>query len=216
MRGGAANVDAEFVLAQAGGDVGMGLGEDVGIDAESEAGLELELCGARGEQIELGFALHVELENAGFERVVDLRRGFAHAGEDDAIDGFGRCGENALEFAAGDDVKSGAVLSQQLENGQRRIGFYGVADEVIAAGERVLKQVEALENLIGGVDVERRAVVAGEGLKRDAAAVERRARARMLERTGRARGCSRHSSEFTGDSGVGGVSGVGTFVVHSS
>ena len=38
MREGAANVDAELVLAQAGGDVGMRFGEDVGIDAEGEAG----------------------------------------------------------------------------------------------------------------------------------------------------------------------------------
>jgi len=30
--------DAELVLAEAGGDVGVGFGEDVGIDAESEAG----------------------------------------------------------------------------------------------------------------------------------------------------------------------------------
>ena len=38
------DVDAELVLAEAGGDVGVGLGEDVGIDAEGEAGAALELA----------------------------------------------------------------------------------------------------------------------------------------------------------------------------
>ncbi len=32
------DVDAELVLAEAGGDVGVGVGEDVGVDAEGEAG----------------------------------------------------------------------------------------------------------------------------------------------------------------------------------
>ena len=132
-RGGAADVDAELVLAQAGGDVGMGFREHIGVDAKSEASLVLELCGARGEQIELGFALHVEFENSGLEGVVDLGLSFAHAGEDDTINRFGRGGEDAVELATGDNVKAGAVRGQQLENRQRGVGLYGVADEVIAA-----------------------------------------------------------------------------------
>ena len=51
----------------------MGFGEDVGIDAEGEAGFAFELCGARGEQIEFGFAFDVELEDVGVEGVVDSR-----------------------------------------------------------------------------------------------------------------------------------------------
>ena len=47
-----ANIDAELVLAQAGGDVGMGFGEDIGIDAQREARLDLELARALGKQIE--------------------------------------------------------------------------------------------------------------------------------------------------------------------
>ncbi len=39
---GGVDVDAELVLAEAGGDVGVGVGEDVGVDAEGEAGAELE------------------------------------------------------------------------------------------------------------------------------------------------------------------------------
>jgi hypothetical protein len=37
---GEGDVDAEFVLAEAGGDVGVGVGEDVGVDTEGEAGAD--------------------------------------------------------------------------------------------------------------------------------------------------------------------------------
>ena len=40
MRERVADVDAELVLAQAGGDVGMGFGKDVGIDAQRKAGAD--------------------------------------------------------------------------------------------------------------------------------------------------------------------------------
>ena len=73
--------------------------------------------------------------------MVDLGLGLAHAGEDDAIDGFGRCGNDAVELAAGDNVKAGAVSGEQLENRQRRIGLYGIADQVIATRERVMKSL---------------------------------------------------------------------------
>ena len=57
-----ADVDAELVLAQAGGDVGMRVGEDVGIDAQGKARDAFELAGAGGEQCQFGFALDVEFE----------------------------------------------------------------------------------------------------------------------------------------------------------
>ena len=169
---GLADVDAELVLAQAGGDVGMRVGEDVGIDAQGEAGDALEFAGAGGKQGEFGFALDVELEDAGVEREVDFRGGLADAGEDDAADGFGCGGEDALKFAAGDDVETRAMRGEELEDGERGVGFDGVADEVIAAREGLLKEAEALGDLVGGVDVERGPVAAGKGFERDFAAVQ--------------------------------------------
>ncbi len=49
------DVDAEFVFAEAGGDVGMGFGEDVGVDAEGEAGDFAEGCwrARRGDGVRL-------------------------------------------------------------------------------------------------------------------------------------------------------------------
>src|SRR5271168_2910450 len=60
---GGVDVDAELVLAEAGGDVGVGLGEDVGVDAESEAGGFAEGFGAGGEEVEFGFGFYVEEED---------------------------------------------------------------------------------------------------------------------------------------------------------
>ena len=93
---GLADVDAELVLAQAGGDVGMRVGEDVGIDAQGKARDAFQLAGASGKQREFGFALHVEFEDAGVESEIDLRGGLAHAGEDNAAGSFRRGGEDAL------------------------------------------------------------------------------------------------------------------------
>ncbi len=61
---GAVNVDAKFVLAQSSGDVGMGFGEDVRIDAQRDAGALLELGCAFGEQVELALTLDVKEQDS--------------------------------------------------------------------------------------------------------------------------------------------------------
>ena len=105
---GALDGDAKLVLAQAGGDVGVCLGEDIRVDAQRDAGLLAQGLCAFGEEFEFGLALDVEEENVGVESGVHLPGLLADAGEDDARDGF-RCGAaHALQLAAGDDVESAA------------------------------------------------------------------------------------------------------------
>ena len=109
---GALDGDAELVLAQAGRDVGMRLGEDVGVDAEGDlGGLACGGC-ALAEDLELGFALYVEEEDVGGEGCVDLPDLLAYAGEDDARKGCGSGAADAFEFAAGDDVEAAALLAR--------------------------------------------------------------------------------------------------------
>ena len=81
---GALDGDAELVLAQAGGDVGVRFGEDVRVDAQRDAGLLAQGLGAFGEEFEFGFALDVEEEDVGVEGGVHLPGLLADAGEDDA------------------------------------------------------------------------------------------------------------------------------------
>src|ERR1700722_3428670 len=114
---GGVDVDAELVLAEAGGDVGVGFGEDVGVDAEGEAGGFAEGFGTGGEEVQLGLGFDVEEEDVGAEGGVDLPELLAYAGEDyffeSGLVGFAY----ALEFAAGDDVEACSLLCQQAEDG---------------------------------------------------------------------------------------------------
>ena len=55
---------------------------------------------------------------------------------------------------------------------RERVGFDGVADEVVAGGEGGLEEAEALGDLVGGVDVERGAVGLSEAGEVHAAAVQ--------------------------------------------
>ena len=78
------DVDAELVLAQAGGDVGVRGGVDVRVDAQGHARLHAAARRQRVEQRQFGFGFAVEAVDALVERVLDLVGGLADAGEDDA------------------------------------------------------------------------------------------------------------------------------------
>ena len=67
-----------------------------------------------------------------------------------------RCGAaDALQLAAGDDVEAAAELREELEDGERGVGFDGVADGVVDAAELAREHGDALADVVGGVDVER-------------------------------------------------------------
>lgn len=124
------DVDAELVFAESGGDVGMGLGEDVGIYAEGEAGADAEDLRSVGEEVELLLGLDVELEDAGFEGCIDLPDLLAYAGEDDFFEG-GLVGlTDTLELASGDDVEACPLAGEEAKDGERGVGLDGITDRV--------------------------------------------------------------------------------------
>jgi len=73
------------------------------------------------------------------------------------------------------------MVGQQLENGQRGVGLDRVSDQMVTAGKRLLEQAQPLDNMIGRVDIERRAVALGQGFKRDLAAVQGALRLRVVK-----------------------------------
>ncbi len=75
----AANVDAEFVFAQAGRDVWMRVGENIRIDAQCETRGALDLASSCSEQFQFSFALHVEFENVGLECAIDFGSRFSNS-----------------------------------------------------------------------------------------------------------------------------------------
>ena len=79
-----------------------------------------------------------------------------------AREGFRGSAADALELTARDDVETAAEAREELEDGERGVGFDGVADGVVDAGELAREHGDARADVIGGVDVERCAELGGE------------------------------------------------------
>ena len=186
------DVDSKFVLAQSRGDVRMRVGKDVGVDAQSKARASFELTGARGQQSQLSLALYVELENARGQRAVDLGRRLSHARVDHPLRSLRGGRQHPFQLAAGNNVESGSAVRQQLEDGQRGVGLDGVTHQVIPARESLLKQPQALYDLICGIHVERGAESSRQGFQGDFAAVECAQWLGIVKGTGR---CNRGFSQ---------------------
>ena len=153
--------DAELVVAQAGGDVGVRARVHVRIDADAHGRRQAAGGGHVVEGQQLGFAFHVEAANARLQRGLHLAAGLAHAGKDD----FSRLrasGQRARQLAAGDDVKPAAGLRQQAENGLRGIGLDGVAHQRVAPGQPALPGRQRAFNGRLRVNEKRSAVLLGQ------------------------------------------------------
>jgi hypothetical protein len=126
-----------------------------GVDAQADARAPTGAICDRVEQLELADALDVEAAHVHRERALHLGARLADAGKDDPRR-IAASGEDALEFAAGNDVEAAAAPREPLQHGQRRVGLDGVAEQVIAAGQRVLVGGEGARHCSGRVGVERR------------------------------------------------------------
>ena len=149
--------DAELVVLQAGGDVGVRAGVDVRVHAQADRRTPTQRQRLGIEQVELGHALDVEAAHTGVQRLAHLGAGLAHAGEHDP-----RCitagGQHACEFAAGDDVESAAGLREGLQHGEAGIGLHRVAHQVRPAAQRLLVGLQRRQHGAPRVHVQRRAV----------------------------------------------------------
>jgi hypothetical protein len=171
--------DAELVRLQAGGDVRMAPGVDVGIDAQRHARLPLQPARDGGDAIELARRLGVDGADAVRDRVFELGPGLADAGEDD-IGGSETGAERHLDLARRIGVGAAAERAEQAHDRQRRVGFQRVMDCVrIAVEGRVDRRVR-LGDGSRAVDVDRGADAIDDGGKADAVAGE--AVLRRLER----------------------------------
>src|ERR1700733_1308270 len=100
------------MLAQSGGDVGMGGGVDVGIYSQRNSRLDATPGRERIDQRQFRFRFAVEAFDLVLERVVDFLRCFSDAGEDDG--GWTGAGfQCAEQLAARDDVKARARSGEQ-------------------------------------------------------------------------------------------------------
>ncbi len=165
------DVDAELVLLEPGGDVGMGLGVDVRVDAQGHPGLELEAAGDAVDLLQLLGGLQVEQQDARLEGRLDLLGLFAHPG----IDDFGRVHpgrQGPVEFAAGDDVGPGAQPGEEPQDGQVGVGLHREADDMGKVGKGGVEDPEVMGQGAGAVKVKGGAHRRGDFTHRHVFAVE--------------------------------------------
>ena len=155
------DVDAELVLLEPGGDVGMGLGVDVRIDPQGHPGLELKASGDAVDLLQFLGRLQVEQQDVRLEGRLDLLGLFAHPGIDDLPRVHpGR--QRPVEFAAGDDVGPGAQPAEQPQNRQVGVGFHREADDMGKVGERSVEDLEMMRQCAGAIQIKRRAHLRGD------------------------------------------------------
>src|SRR5208337_2602387 len=157
-----AHGNAELVLVQAGGDVRVRAGVNVGVYADSEFGGFAQMGGASAEHLQLGGAFHVEQENAGSKGKVDFLRQLADSGEDDLGGRLAANSQYALQFTAGHDIETTTQRCEQPKNREVRVGLHGVTDGVLAIAESFVELLVALAYGACRIDVQWRAVALGE------------------------------------------------------
>ena len=114
--------DAELVLAQAGGDVGVRFGVDIRIDAQRHLGLASDLGRQLPQQPQFAVGFAVESADLLFERVAQFFAGLADAGKYDARRVSARL-QHAVELAAGHNVEPGAFLREKRQNPRDEFAF---------------------------------------------------------------------------------------------
>ena len=142
-----AHRDAELVLGQSGGDVGMRVSTHVGIDAQADA-RHLSLRGGQlVDDLQLGDALHVEAEDVGVEAEVDFPIALAHAGVDN-LRGREPRAEGGTNLSAADAVGAEPRLAYDAEHLRVGVGLHGVVHVeplmlpalVVDGGKRLAQQ----------------------------------------------------------------------------
>jgi len=98
-RDGALVRNPELVALEPGGDIRVGFGVHVGVDADADRGATVFGQRHGVEYLQLGLALHVEAANACAQGLAHFGAGFAHARKDH-LAGIAACGQHAVEFTA--------------------------------------------------------------------------------------------------------------------
>ena len=121
--------------------------------------------------LQLRFTLDVEAVNALLQRILDFLARFADAREC-ALGGIAARREHTKQFAAGNDVETGARTSEQLQDRAIRVRFDRITNQVIQRRERGVKSRVMIENCARAVNISRRAEFLATRVKIDIFAME--------------------------------------------
>ena len=123
------DIDAELVLAQSGRNIRVGRGIHVGIHAHGKGRLHAAPRRQRIDQGQLRLRLAIEHADAALERVIHFGGGLPHARKHHPGWLAARA-HDTIQFAAGNDVETGACFGQQRENAERRVSLHCVTNGV--------------------------------------------------------------------------------------
>ncbi len=121
--------DAELVGLEPGRDVRMAPGVDVRVDAQRDARARLPLARQRVDPLDLAVRLGVDGPDAEIDRLRQLGRGLADAGEDD-LRGDEAGAERDVDLAARVRVGAAAEPAEQPRDRQRRVRLERVVEGV--------------------------------------------------------------------------------------
>ena len=148
--------NAELVLGLAGGDLLVGLGVDVGIDAQRHARRAALGAGALRQELQFRLGLDVEAQNVLVEGIVDLAHELADAREHDLAGGHAG-GTRTAQLTLRDHVHAGSELGEQAQDGKVRVGLYRKADQRGHVGEGAGEHLVVPAQRGGRIAVEGRA-----------------------------------------------------------
>src|ERR1019366_194220 len=112
----------------------------------------------RRQQFHLAGALHIEEQDAGAKREIDLRGQLSDARKNDFRFDFAAGFGYPLQLSPGNDVESRALAGQQAQDRKVRIRLHRVTNGVLAAVKRLVELLVALADRRTRVHVERRVV----------------------------------------------------------
>ena len=128
--------DAELGLSQTGGEVGMGVRIDVGVDAQADLRAPSRRLRATRDPLELFDRLDVDRANVRRDGSIDLCVRLADARKDD-LRGRNPRRQGALQLAARHDVRARPLARQQAQDGLRGVRLHRVAQLRRAARHRL-------------------------------------------------------------------------------
>ena len=119
------HADAKLVLCQSGSNVGMGVGTNIGVDAESHVG-HFATCGSQlVDDLELGHRLYVEAEDVAVQSEVNLPVSLAHACKN-YLGGREAGTQGGLNLASAYTIGTQATLTDDGEHLGIGIGLNGI------------------------------------------------------------------------------------------
>ena len=178
--------DAELVVLQAGGDVGVRAGVDVGVDAQAHLRRAARPPPPRCDSSSSSPSLSTLKQRTPACSARRISARVLPTPENTTRRGVAAGGEHALELAARDDVEAAAGPREGLQHGQAGVGLHRVAEQVRPAGQRALVGGQRVEHRALRVHVQRRAELARQRVERAAVEPKFGALARQVGRAGQA------------------------------